>query len=335
MEGVVDYHMRFILCTIGGIDMCTTEFVRVCSHVLPNKVFIRHCQELLREGERPAHVCDVPVRLQLLGSDPQALAFNAEKAVRLGAPGIDLNFGCPAKSVNKNRGGACLLNEPELLHKIVAEVRAKVPANIPVSVKIRLGYEDRNRYIENACAITAAGADELTVHARSKTDGYKPPAYWDCIGEIVQKVDIPIIANGEIWTVEDYLRCREQSGCENIMLGRGILARPDLALAIKAQQLRRPYFAMSWPHVASYILQLFRHTCDIYPQKTMGNRIKQWLFYLQREYQGAAQLFEEIKKLKDRTPIETAICKHAEDYLRVSNLGSATAVNLPPSKTIA
>src|SRR5690606_39188939 len=109
---------------------------------------------------------------------------NAMEAVRAGARSIDLNFGCPAKTVNRHEGGACLLRQPERVHAIVKAVREALPLSVPVSAKIRLGYEDRSTYLENALAIAEAGADELTVHARSKADGYKPPAYWSYIGEI-------------------------------------------------------------------------------------------------------------------------------------------------------
>src|SRR5690606_19422497 len=107
-------------------------------------------------------------------------------------------------------------------------VRDALPAHIPVSAKIRLGYEDRSSYMDNAQAVEAAGASELVVHARSKADGYKPPAYWHYIADIKARLKIPVVANGEIWSVDDYLRCREESGCEDVMLGRGLLACPDL-----------------------------------------------------------------------------------------------------------
>src|SRR5690606_16391413 len=118
----------------------------------------------------------------------------------------------------------CLLRQPERVHAIVKAVRETLPPSVPVSAKIRLGYEDRSTYLENALAIAEAGADELTVHARSKADGYKPPAYWSYIGEIRKRIDLPLVANGEIWSLADYIRCLEESGCTDVMLGRGLLA---------------------------------------------------------------------------------------------------------------
>ena len=305
MEGVIDYHVRKLYAKTGGVDGFTTEFIRVTDHLLPQKVFLRYCPELLHSAttNRSRYL----VRIQLLGSDPNLLAENAHKAASLGAHGIDLNFGCPAKTVNKNRGGACLLNETELLHRIAAAVRRAVPATVPVSAKIRLGYEGRNSYLENATALAAAGISELIVHARSKVDGYHPPAYWKCIGEIRERVKIPLIANGEIWSIGDYQRCRHLSGCADVMLGRGLLARPDLALAIKALHEDTVHREYSWRQAAVLLAQFHFDTKDRYPKKFLGNRVKQWLYYLQHHYPEAGILFEKIKKTRDEFSLSHAL----------------------------
>jgi tRNA-dihydrouridine synthase C len=147
---------------------------------------------------------------------------------------VDLNFGCPANVVNRHGGGSALLDDPELIHRIVAAVRRAVPTHVPVSAKMRLGYNDDHRAEDNALAIEAAGASEIVVHARTKVHGYRPPAYWDRIADLRQEVKLPLVANGEIWTVEDALRCQQVSGCTSLMLGRGMVADPGLALAIRA-----------------------------------------------------------------------------------------------------
>ena len=127
----------------------------------------------------------------------------------MGACAIDLNFGCPAKTVNSSDGGATLLKDPQRVYNVVKAVCDAVPEHIPVTAKIRLGFEDRSSYLQNATAAWQAGANELAVHARSKADGYNPPAYRDYIGRIHEAVSIPVIANGEIWTLDDYQRCKE------------------------------------------------------------------------------------------------------------------------------
>ena len=319
MEGVVDHHMRYAISQLGGIDLCVTEFIRITDHTLPRRVFLRTCPELIPEQEKiskdPAtYGALCPTRVQLLGSNPKAIALNARKAAKLGAPAIDLNFGCPAKTVNRNRGGACLLDEPKLVHQIVSETRSMVPSETPVTVKIRLGYEARNSYLVNARAIEDAGANELIVHARSKNDGYKPPAYWSCIREIRNHISIPVIANGEIWTPEDYLNCQSQSGCDSFMLGRGIMARPDLGLAIKAKQKGKIYHFLPWTDIARMLHGFFIRTSKCYDKKHMGNRVKQWLFYLTRTYREASQMFNEIKRSKDFDFIEHVLQSHMKNH---------------------
>ncbi len=299
MEGVVDHHLRKIYAEIGGVDICVTEFIRVTQTRLPEKVFKRSCPELLNPIR-------IPVRIQLLGSDPELLACSARKAALLGASAIDLNFGCPAKTVNRNRGGACLLDEPDLLYNIVKAVRKAVPDTCKVTAKIRLGYNDRSRYLENALVLEEAGANELFVHARSKVDGYKPPAYWPCIGEIQQALSIPVIANGEIWTLEHFRQCKQESGCSDFMLGRGLLARPDLALAIKAEASGEAHEIMVWEHVQDLLYRFHLETLPHYPIKFCGNRLKQWLMYLKRQYPEAAVLFDKVKRLKDAALIDEA-----------------------------
>ncbi|MCP4597081.1 tRNA-dihydrouridine synthase [Neptuniibacter sp.] len=304
MEGVVDYTMRDLLTQVGGIDHCVTEFLRVSDSVLPAKVFRRLCPELHNGGKTPA---GTPVILQLLGSDPSVLAGNARKGAKLGAPGIDLNFGCPAKTVNRSKGGAVLLDAPELVHEIVKAVREAVPEEVPVSAKMRLGNKDKSLALENAHAIADAGADSMAVHARTKLEGYKPPAHWEWIARIREAVNIPVVANGEVWNWEDYLRCREVSGCDDVMIGRGLIAKPDLAKVIKHHQLNETVSSLNWEHVLKlveqYLVQIER---DI-AAKYVHGRLKQWLHHLQREYDEAGVVFEKVKKLREPSQLRVAL----------------------------
>lgn len=295
MEGVVDHLMRDMLTQVGGFDLCVTEFFRIVDQLMPKRVFYRLCPELHHQGFTPS---GVPVKVQLLGQHADWLAENAFRAVELGSHGVDLNFGCPAKTVNKSKGGAVLLREPETIYKIVSAVRLAVPKEQTVSAKMRLGFDDTSLAIANAQAIADAGADSLVIHARTKVDGYKPPAYWDWIAKIKQHVDIPIVANGEIWNEMDAKSCQQQSQCENIMLGRGALAMPNLAQVIKNTQQHMP-----WDQVKALLVQysgyeLFGDKGKYYP-----NRVKQWLGYLSRQYPEAKALFMRIRALKNADDI--------------------------------
>lgn len=313
MEGVVDHSMRAMLTQLGGIDRCVTEFVRVTTTKLPARVFYRYCPELHNGGLTTS---GVPVYLQLLGGEAEPMAINAQRAASLGAPGIDINFGCPAKQVNRNDGGSVLLKEPQRLYDIVSAIRAAVPISTPVTAKIRLGFNDRSLLTDICQAIFDAKADELTIHARTKADGYKPPAYWDAIADINAGSPIPVIANGEIWSLQDAENCLQQSGCSDLMLGRGILACPDLAWQIKAASTDKEpgSKAMEWLDVVNLLAQFCIVTEEAYQRKYVGSRVKQWLGYLRQHYALANELFETVKRLQCPEDIIAAIAEHKKKY---------------------
>lgn len=230
MEGVVDHQIREILTSFGGIDVCATEFIRVTQFLNPEHVFYKFAPELKNKSKTLSHT---PVFIQLLGSDLNCMAENAQFACELGAHGIDINFGCPAKTVNRHDGGSVILKNPERVLHITQAVRKAVPADIPVTTKVRLGFEHKDFHKEIALAAQEAGSSRLVVHARTKLEAYKPPAHWEYIAAMKETVSMPVVANGDIWTVEDYLKCREVSGCSDVMLGRGLMAQPLLALQIR------------------------------------------------------------------------------------------------------
>ena len=294
MEGVVDYEMRDVLTRIGGYDRCVTEFVRITDNLLPNRVYRRFSPELANGGMTPA---GVPVYLQLLGGNPKSMALNAAKAQKLEPPGIDINFGCPSKTVNKSDGGSILLKEPKRIGSIVAAVRDAVDPKIPVTAKIRLGFSHHDFLEEVVDNIVTAGANEVCIHARTREDGYKPPAYWSVVKKVADKVTIPVIINGEIWTPEDAIKAREESGCVDIMLGRSAMRCPDLALIIKADQAKSQYEAMTWPEVLEMVIRYLHNSENRHPS-FVSNRSKQWLVFLQKRYPEAAVLFQRIKRLK-------------------------------------
>jgi len=300
MEGLLDFVLRDILTRVGGIDRCVSEFIRVTNTLLPERAFIRVLPELLNGGRTLA---GVPVRGQLLGSDPQCLAENAARLAGLGPAGIDLNFGCPAKVVNRHGGGAALLDEPELVARIVAAVRRAVPADQPVSAKMRLGFNDDSRAVECALAIAEAGADELVVHARTKADGYRPPAYWERIQDIRAAVQIPVVANGEIWTVDDALRCRQASGCDTLMLGRGMVTDPGLALAIRADGAGAAAVSLPWSSLQPLVGAFWQLVCHQLEPRQRAGRLKQWLNFMRRRYPEAELVFQALRTETDQAKV--------------------------------
>ncbi len=335
MEGLLDFALRDVLTRVGGIDRCVSEFIRVTDTLLPARAFMRVVPELRHGSRTPT---GVPVRAQLLGSDPVCLAENAASLAELGPAGIDLNFGCTARVVNRHGGGAALLQEPELVHRIVQAVRRAVPASMPVSAKMRLGFNDDTQAEDCARAIADAGADELVVHARTKAHGYRPPAYWDRIADVRAAVSIPIVANGEIWSVADARRCREASGCDDLMLGRGIVTDPGLALAILADQgrpvegLHEPGWAELQPLLAVFWQLIL---AEIEPRARAG-RMKQWLNYLRRRHPEAEHAFAQIRTLTDSRQVDaivrswTPACQSTETMS--DDCPSTQATATPPAR---
>ncbi|HBG82624.1 tRNA-dihydrouridine synthase C [Acinetobacter radioresistens] len=290
MEGLTDPIMRDVLTHVGSFDWCVTEFIRVTDSVLPDHIYYSYCPELKTEGKTAA---GTPVHVQFLGNNPEMLAANAVRAATLGAPAIDMNFGCPAKTVNRHRGGSVLLDEPEVVYELVKAVRDAVPAHIPVSAKMRLGYMDRNFMLDNAHAIEDAGASWVTVHARTKADGYTPPAFWDQLQPIREALKINVIANGEIWNNTDARQCQLESGCEDLMIGRGAVTTPDLTQCIRNNS-DEPL--LCWQDLLALQIRFING-----PSKTeigMVGRYKQWLGMMSKHYPEAKMLWNEIKRLK-------------------------------------
>lgn len=306
MEGVVDATMRHILTRVAKVDLCVTEFLRVTTQLYPPKVFYKNCPELLSASHTES---GVPVFLQLLGGQPTPMAENAARAVELGAIGIDLNFGCPAKTVNNSDGGAALLQYTNRLYEIVSAVRGAVPSEIPVTAKMRLGFNDRELMFDNARAIEAAGAKKLTIHGRTKKDGYKPPADWKAIKEISDTISIPVVPNGDIGSVTAFEACHAIHNASEYMLGRGLLANPGLI-----RELRSANGEFSWGELLPFILEFQYAEMTIGLRKHQGHRLKQWLAYLKTHYAEAALFFEQVKRLKEPELLEAALLAEINNH---------------------
>ena len=291
MEGLANHSLRDILTRLGGIDLCVAEFVRVTNHLLPKKVMLNTVPELDSGGCTRA---GVPVRVQLLGSDPICLAENAALAATLGAPGIDLNFGCPAPLVNRHGGGAVLLQYPEQIHDIVAATRRAVPSHLPVTAKMRLGLEDTSLTLDCARAIEAGGADEITVHARTRDDRYSPPARWEWLAHIRETVQLPVVANGEVWTPQDYQKIRHISGCTDVMIGRGAIIRPDLMRRIKTGDE-----AMPWPELLRWVIDYYEQLLARMDAKHAPGMLKKWLGLMCPAYPEAETLHRILRIERD------------------------------------
>lgn len=310
MEGLVDDVLRDVLTRVGGYDLAVSEFLRVAGNLLPARAFRRVCPELAR-GSRT--LAGTPVAVQLLGSDPACLAENAAQLVALSPAGIDLNFGCPAPTVNRHGGGATLLADPEQLYRIAAAVRRAIPAAIPFTAKMRLGVSDTARTLDCARALEAGGIVSLVVHARTREEGYRPPAHWEWVARIGEVVRRPVTANGEVWTTEDHARCCAMSSSPDVMIGRGAVADPFLAERIRALARgeavavdRSRDWCRLLPLLASYWQQV---RAKVSARQAPG-RLKLWLAALRRNFVEADALFVAVRPLRGVEEVDRVLALH-------------------------
>lgn len=310
MEGVMDATTRHLITRQGGWDFCVTEFLRVTQGHQPARVFHRICPELRQNALTPI---GVPVHLQLLGSNPQALAANAEVGVKAGAKVIDLNYGCPAKIVNRHLGGASMLRYPDRLYDATHAVAQALKAlDTPVTAKMRLGYDDTELTLDNARALNAAGISQLVVHARTRAQGYKPPAHWEWVARIAEVVDVPVFANGDIWTLADYQRCVAVSGVHHAMLGRSSMTNPWLAKQIKQHLAGEEVEQVDFKRMLGFLLEWLKLDAQFYEEIVRVMRVKQWLVMFRLRWgEEAKTVFDACKRLTN----ERDLINKLEDYL--------------------
>ena len=274
MDGVTDGSYREVLTAMfggaSGISMCVSEFVRVTHQAVTPAVLLRHCPELARGGHTRA---GVSVFVQLLGGEPRWMAESAALAAKLGAPGVDLNFGCPAKTVNNSDGGATLLKQPLCRGRGRGRPccgRRCDPGHCQGPHRLA----DAEPIVDVAKAAEQGGASWLTVHGRTRKQLYAPPVDWHAIGRARAAVRMPVVANGDLIGIDALLRCAEISGRSAFMIGRGAMARPDLFAATRgwrdAQLARDEMRELLLRYVAQMLID------GATPHAVLG-RLKQWL----------------------------------------------------------
>jgi tRNA-dihydrouridine synthase C len=308
MDGITDAPMRALQGEVGAFSFAVSEFLRVSIDTLPMKVFRRDVPELCSGGLTPT---GLPVVVQILGGDATRMAETALNAYRAGARAIDINFGCPAPTVNRNDGGATLLNHPCRIREIVSAVRAMVPPDASVSAKVRLGWDSIDAVYENAAMAAEGGASWLTIHARTRVQGYAPPVYWKPIGVVREKLAIPVVANGDIWSLNDFRKCRDETGCSHFMIGRSALANPALSHQI-AHELGLEGDQMPTTDWIELLNGLLRWT-DFYEHKVAirgVQRLKQWMNLAAKH--GDFSGFDQVKRTETLAEFFNALRKELD-----------------------
>lgn len=219
------------ICRRFGADVVVSEFVSAEGLRRGSEKTWRYLR--FDDAERP-------IGVQIFGADPQAMAEAAALVERVYAPDfIDINFGCPVKKVVKRNGGSGCLRDLDLVQRIIRAVVAAT--SVPVTVKIRSGWSDEMRNpVEIALRCEEAGAQVLTLHARSRTQMYAGRADWDEIAAVVDALEIPVVGNGDVWTGEDARRMVEHTGCAGVMIARGSHGAPWIFAQARAALDGRP-----------------------------------------------------------------------------------------------
>lgn len=233
LSGVTDLVFRRLVRRYAPQSMLYTEMVSAAE--------LHHVRRLPQVME--VDPGEQPISIQLFDRRPEFLAEAAKKAVDQGASTVDINMGCPVNKITKNGGGSSLLKDPDTAARIVETVAAAV--EVPVTVKTRLGWcPDTIDIISFARRLEAAGAQMITLHGRTRSQGYNGSADWSWIAKVKQALAIPIIANGDIFSVDAAIDCLQQTQADGVMCSRGTLGYPFLVGEIdhflKTGQRRRP-----------------------------------------------------------------------------------------------
>jgi len=268
MEGVGDRSFRRAMASIGGFDEACTEFLRVPANAhVPSLAKRYHSDETY----------PIPQAAQIMGSDPDLMAAMACEIASRGAPRIDLNCGCPSNTVTGRGAGSSLLKDPEHLHKVAKAIVDAV--DVPVTAKLRSGFEDTSLFKENLLAAESSGIRYLTLHPRTKVEGYGPPANWDLIAEAKQILSIPVVGNGDILCVKDALAMLHHTHCDALMIGRGSVINPYIFLEIKAHFCGH-LFSKNWDSFLEFITVFVD---DIPPEMSIRgtiSKLKQLMSFL-------------------------------------------------------
>ncbi len=265
MEGVGDPAFRKAIASIGGFDEAVTAFIRVPSNA--------HVQSLARRYQAN-ELSPIPLAAQIMGADPDLMAAMGHELAQRGALRIDVNCGCPSNIVTSRGAGSVLLKDPNLLFKVVNAVVKSV--TIPVTIKMRSGYEDTSLFFENLSAAAMSGVQYITLHPRTKSEGYRSPARWDLIRAAKEFLKIPVVGNGDIRSVGDALNMLKDTGCDGLMIGRGIVMNPFLFLQIRSR-FSGTVFQPGWDDLVRYFRVYMSNLAEDLSPLQRVNKVKQIL----------------------------------------------------------
>jgi len=285
MEGVTHPILRQLMAERGGIGVVCTEFVRVTSGPLSLRTLRRHIV-------RPPRGL---LSVQVMGNHIEHMADAAAIVSDLGADIVDINLGCPAPRVVRKGVGSAMLKDPVLLGRVLSAMRART--TLPLSAKIRAGFDDAHNVLTIARAVEDSGADFITVHPRRRADFYSGVADWRIVGLLSRELGIPVVGNGDIWYAADAERMRRETGCWGVMLGRPALRNPWIFVQMEALAHGRVPVRPSGRDLALHLRELAGRLSEWQTEAGVLGMLKEQLRYVGRAVpDGGAFLREACRK---------------------------------------
>lgn len=306
MAGVTDLPFR-LLCKEMGCGLLYTEMISAKALYYKNK----NTLPLLETDPK-----EQPLAVQLFGSEPELMADMAKTLEDKGYQFIDINMGCPVPKIVNNHEGSALMKEPVLVGKII-ETMAKA-VNLPVTVKIRKGFtEDTANAVEIARIAQESGAAAVAVHGRTREQFYSGNADWDIIRRVKEAVSIPVIGNGDVTDVDSYLRMKEETGCDGVMIGRAAKGNPWVFQQISTyintgERLGKPELS----EVIDMMLRHARMMVEFKGEYTGIREMRKHLAWYTQGYPGSSKLRAKVSEIETYKDIESILSKYAEQYIR-------------------
>ncbi|NLE87749.1 MAG: tRNA-dihydrouridine synthase family protein [Myxococcales bacterium] len=307
MEGLTHPAFRALMAERGGIGVVCTEFVRITRAPVSLKLLRRHVG-------KPA---GMPLSVQVMGNDLDNMAEATELVTAAGADVVDINLGCPAPKAVRKGVGSALLRDRALLGRLVTVMRERT--HLPLSAKIRAGFDDASAVVDIARTVQDAGADFITVHPRRRTDFYRGVADWRIIERLQRALTIPVVGNGDAWYAADALRMRAETGCVAVMVGRPALRNPWIFLQIEALQGAGEPLRPSGRDLVAHLDELARRCGEAFSERGVLGQLKEALVYLGRAV-PPGELREGVRAILREATVEAVLEASAR---RIGSLDAA------------
>ena len=295
MAGAGDRAFREI-CARFGADFFTSEMVSAKALEFGD----RKTMELMELGADAR-----PAGIQLFGSEPDVMARAAKRAMEFSPDAVDINMGCPAPKITGPGAGSALMKTPALCGEIVAAVAAAVP--VPVTVKMRAGWDEGSvNAVEVARICERAGAAAVTVHARTRSQMYTPPAHWEVVRQVKEAVGIPVVGNGDVTDAQSAALMLEQTGCDAVMVGRAALGDPWVFLQI-GEYLTESCRIVPPPGICERMAVMARHIdlmCRYKGEKRAMNEARKHVEWYLKGLRGAAEFRRRAGFLETRAQLD-------------------------------